>query len=128
MKIRSGFVSNSSSSSFMAIVRYIDPEKVTEENKDRIRISSRREFGEGLPYWTPTNEELKFLKEARNPDPFFLVEELTSAYDGDTLENKKELLPTIAKISLNDGENYEVMVFEKSYHEPDNIKEYFDED
>lgn len=128
MKVRNGFVSNSSSSSFMAIVRYISPKDVRKGNKDRIRIYSHREYGEGYPYWTPSEKELKIMVESENTEPFVLVEELFSAEDGDTLKMKSDLLPTIAKIALNDGEDYEIIVFDKSYHQPEDLGEYIDED
>ncbi|MFW6002721.1 MAG: hypothetical protein ACOCQD_05210 [archaeon] len=128
MKMRSGFVSNSSSSSFMAIVRSIVPEDIKDENKDRIRIYSHREYGEGYPYWTPSEEELETMRETENTEPFILVEELLSAEDGDTLKMKKDMLPTIAKIALNDGEDFQIMVFDKSYHQPDDIRSFIGED
>lgn len=128
MKIRNGFVSNSSSSSFMAIVRPIKPEEVRKENKDRIRIYSYREYGEGYPYWAPSEDELKLMTNLENTEPFVLVEELISAEDGDALNMKSDLLPTIAKIALNGGEDYEIMVFDKSYHQPEDLEEYMYED
>ncbi|MFW6002510.1 MAG: hypothetical protein ACOCQD_04145 [archaeon] len=128
MKVRSGFVSNSSSSSFMAIVRPIKTEDVVDNNKDRIRIYSHYEYGEGYPYWKPSEEELDFMMKTENTEPFVLVEELLSAEDGDSLKMKKDILPTIAKIALNDGEDFQIMIFDKSYHQPDDIRSFIDED
>ena len=127
MKVRSGFVSNSSSSSFMAIVKDVSPEDVNKENKDRIRIYSQREYGEGYPYWTPSEDELKIMIESKSTEPFMLVDEIVSAYDEDSLEMKKDLLPTIAKIALEGAKDYRIIIFDKSYHQPENLRDFIDE-
>ena len=124
MKMRNGFVSNSSSSSFIVVGRRLrsleDVHKVLEKG-GAIRAETNSWGSDGLYY----------LKYANHKDLFNnYFEELLSYADWDFWEVFYEqesplyMKEILGKISKDDLEDIEIFNIEADYHEPYDIEEF----
>ena len=121
MKIRSGFVSNSSSSSFMVIGKRVSADRI---DNPKVKLYAFGEYGEGTPYDRPSKEQIKWLKEHPGEGDFTLIEEILSGSEEFEI-SKQDLLDNLAKIALDPGkEKLFVRVFNRSYYFPESLEDF----
>ena len=116
MKVRNGFVSNSSSSSFVVYGRSAT---INEIDDPHVRVRMY-EGWEGECYFEPNKEIKDFIKE-QGGGRFHLVYEYFSFSEEETMSQKK-LMEKIAFIPSN--ERIKIECFQKDYYEPEDIENF----
>lgn len=122
MKIRQGFVSNSSSSSFVICGRRSSIEEIDNENV-KIFIEG---YGEGSAYDRPSREQIKWLKE--NSDELYRIEFFHEYFSfSEEIEisfNGSEEIAMLAKMALSpSSEKILFKSFERDQHFPDTVED-----
>lgn len=119
MKIRDGFVSNSSSSSFTIFAR---PATLDEIDDEHVKLDLGY-GGEGVFYARPEKWMIEWMKE-HPEENYNLWYEYFSFEDEVRLDfNNSEALAVIAKMALEPPESGVVLkTFEKDYHFPDDVE------
>jgi hypothetical protein len=119
MKVRSGFVSNSSSSSFVIFVREANINEIDNEHV-KVYLGS---YGDGAGYDRPTPEMIEFLKANSSGDYKLYYEYASFGEEADL--NASEMLPQFAKMVLTPPkEKVLVKSFSKSYYFPESLSEF----
>jgi hypothetical protein len=118
MKIRTGFVSNSSSSSFVAFVRQASLKEIDNEN-----VMLMLDGGEGQAYGRPERKMIEVMKE--NPDLQYNLYYEYISFGEDAEIHSKELLEKLAHFALNPPkEKVIVKSFQKSYYFPETMEDF----
>lgn len=107
MKVRDGFVSNSSSSSFMAIGKYISVKDIDKENVYFIGYSG----GEGTDYFELTPEMKSYIKEKGFRDGRLFCE----AFKCDEERTDVSKQEIIYKLGLFEYLKLDIITFDRSY-------------
>ena len=125
MKIRNGFVSNSSSSSFVIIARQASIEEIDNENV-KLWLGY---INEGIAYDRPSKEQIEWMMESGRGNDFTLYYEYYSFTEEVDLSFDSEGMRILAKIALNPPEVKVFMKsFDKDYHFPEekDLSEFID--
>ena len=118
MKIRTGFVSNSSSSSFVILGKAIGFDEITKNNLESVYAESDNEYGEGYPVFELTKEMYKYLKQ--HPEHCYDLK-FYEVYDYFDEESAKD---TLDKSKL--PESCQVYFFCRSQNSPHDLQDFIE--
>jgi hypothetical protein len=118
MKMRSGFVSNSSTSSFFMLFR-----NATKEELGDSHVVLSMEGGEGMVMFHPTPEIVEWLKANEPDEPYDLYYSYFDVRDGEDTINRAELVAKIAAIPEGDV-RYLVQDVEQWY--PESLEDFLE--
>lgn len=124
MKIRTSYVSNSSSSSFVILGRYItgDIKKLLEEGKEIFVIVEEGGTSGDCEDWIMKLDEASYSKLNKSAwfkrqEPKYILSEVPVLSRWDDEEGFDKLSV------LNDAENVSILYFDRDYSSPDNFKQ-----